>query len=71
MTPSNGVVEGEGVQITLWPNGRQLLPWDYFRLARHPPSIGKFQMELSPSHGLTSGQRLPAPSKARIFFMVA
>jgi len=33
------------------PDGRQLLPWDYFRIARDPPAIaGKLQMELHISY---------------------
>jgi hypothetical protein len=38
MTPSNGVVEGEGTQIRLWPSGQPTgsnsanrVRWDYFR----------------------------------------
>jgi hypothetical protein len=38
MTPSNGVVEGEGAQIRLWPSGQPTgsnsanrVRWDYFR----------------------------------------
>jgi hypothetical protein len=39
MTPSNGVVEGEGAQIRLWPSGRQLLPYGLRKVARHPLTI--------------------------------
>jgi len=40
-------------------SSRQLLPWDYFRLARHPLAIGSkrersFQL---PTTGLTSSNR--------------
>jgi len=39
--------------------------------ARHPPAIGKFQIEFTPSHGRTSGQRLPHLPKCPPILMVA
>ena len=34
------VSRSERARPVTWTRSRQTLPWDYFRVARHPPEIG-------------------------------
>jgi hypothetical protein len=49
---------GTGGYAAFRVDGRQTLPWDYVRVARDPPAIGrKFHMEFLTSHKRTPGLR--------------